>query len=91
MCAFVSRHSVLCVSTINGEISSSSFDSLQESWGQFVDVCSTISNEKTQDPLEWLSSKDAVDLLASSDVIQTSSCPYEPIALNCFLNNVVSL
>lgn len=63
--------------------------SLQESWGQFVDVCSTISNEKTQDPPEWLSSKDAVDLLASSDVIQTSSCPYEPIALNCFLNNVI--
>ena len=66
------------------------FNSLQESWGQFVDVCNTISKDKTGDSSDWLNSKDVVDFLTSSNVTQTSACSYEPIALNCFLNNVVS-
>ena len=64
--------------------------SLQESWGQFVDVCNTISKDRNQNPYEWLNSKDAVDLLTSSNVTQTNACSSEPIVLNCFLNNVVS-
>ena len=66
------------------------FYSLQESWGQFVDVCNTISQDRNQNPSEWLNSRGAVDLLASSNITQTNACSYEPIALNCFLNNVVS-
>lgn len=63
--------------------------SLQESWGQFVDVCNTISKDRNQNPYEWLNSKDAVDLLTSSNITQTNACSSEPIVLNCFLNNVI--
>lgn len=63
--------------------------SLQESWGQFVDVCNTIAKDRNPDTSVWLNSKDAVDLLTSPNITQTSACSYEPIVLNCFLNNVI--
>ena len=65
--------------------------SLQESWGQFVDVCNTIAKDRNPDTSVWLNSKDAVDLLTSPNITQTSACSYEPIVLNCFLNNVVRM
>ena len=67
----------------------SSCVSLQESWCKFLSDCKSLSPEHDcQTPLD---SREAMDLLLDSHLVQEKCCPAGPIMLSCFLNNVVSV
>lgn len=53
-----------------------------------MDACNDIP-QVSRSSSEWLNPEQAVELLTDPQFIESNVCIPEPMAINCFLNNVV--
>ena len=54
-----------------------------------MDACNDIPQVSKSSGAEWINAEQAVELMTDPQFAESNMCIPEPMAINCFLNNVV--